>query len=129
MGVVGPGGWQGRPNRGVIPREVFAGSDVLLGLTFINSEGTPTEPTSIQYRIDSLTSVQPIIGWTSVTPTGTEQTLQLQGSVLQITRSWYGRELFQVWIQAVIPDTGASSGTITVNQIVCLELIAISTPC
>ena len=62
-----------------------------------------------------------------MTPTGTSQILQILGTVLQLTRQWYGRENFQVKITAVIPDTNAASGSITVQQIVIIELVGIAT--
>lgn len=100
---------------------------MLLSLTFLNSAAVPTEPSSITYRIDSLESATSVVGLTSVTPTGSSQILQIVGAVLQLTRQWYGRENMQVWITAIVPDTNAASGSITVQQIVIIELIAIAT--
>ena len=105
----------------------YAGQDVLLNLTFLNSAAVPTQPTSITYRIDSLESAQVVVGNTVVAPTGVSQILQLTGAVLQMTRLWLGRENMQVKITAVIPDTNASSGSITVEQIVIIELCGIAT--
>jgi hypothetical protein len=107
---------------------VLANSDVLLQMTFVNSLGAPTQPTSIQYRIDSLTIPQNVRGWTSVTPTGSQQILQLPGTLMVPTQTWFGRELWQVWIQAVLADSNATSGNITVNKLVVLDLVAESTP-
>lgn len=104
----------------------YAGQDVLLNLTFLNSAGVATQPTSINYRIDSLETGQVIQGPTVVAPTGASQILQLTGAILQLTRQWLGRDNFQVAITAVIADANAASGSITVQQIVIIELCAIA---
>jgi hypothetical protein len=67
-----------------------------------------------------------VIPPTSVSPAGSSMILQLLGSLMQTTRQWLGRENMQVWISAVLPDTNAASGSITVNQLVIIELIAIA---
>jgi hypothetical protein len=120
--------WQGQTERAVRQHEVYAGDDVLIDCTFLNSQRVATEPSSITYRMDSLTSVQNVIAPTSVAPTGSEQTVQIPGSSMQPTRVWYGRELMRVVITAVIPDTNAPSGSITVNRVVALTLICIPVP-
>jgi hypothetical protein len=128
VGINPAGGMQGLTNKAVKFKEVWANSDVLVQLTFLNSSNVATEPTSIQYRLDSLTRPQNIIGWTSVTPTGTEQILQIPGSIMVPTACWLGRENWQLTIEAVIPDANAASGSITVNKLLFLQLIAISFP-
>lgn len=95
-------------------------------MTFLNSAAVATQPTSISYRIDSLETGQVVVAPTVVAPTGSTQTLQLTGAVMVLTRQWIGRDNFQVTITAVIPDTNASSGSITVNQVVIIELCAIA---
>lgn len=105
----------------------YVGQDVLLNLTFLTSAAVPAQPTSITYRIDSLESADVVVPPTVVTPTGTSQILQLTGAVLQLTRQWFGRENFQVKLTAVVPDTNAASGSITVQQIMIIELIGIAT--
>lgn len=109
------------------PRKTsYAGQDVLLNLTFLTSAAVPAQPTSISYRIDSLETGQVIQGPTVVTPTGSSQILQLTGAIMVLTRQWLGRDNFQVTITAVIPDTNATSGSITVQQVVIIELCAIA---
>lgn len=98
----------------------------MLALTFLTSAAIPAQPTSISYRIDSLETGQVIQGPTVVTPTGSSQTLQLPGALMVLTRQWLGRDNFQVAITAVIPDANASSGSITVQQVVIIELCAIA---
>ena len=128
MGIAPPGGPQGLGNKAARFREVYANSDCLVQMTFLNSSGVATEPTSIQYRLDSLTRPQNIIAWTSVTPTGSAQILQIPGSLMVPTAPWLGRENWQLWIQAVISDTNATSGSITVNKLQFLQLIAECVP-
>jgi len=123
----GPAWPQGLPELPYPRKTSYAGQDVLLQMTFLTSAAVPAQPSSISYRIDSLDSAQVVVGPTSVTPTGTSQILQILGTVLQLTRQWYGRENFQVKITAVIPDTNAASGSITVQQIVIIELVGIAT--
>lgn len=124
--VRGPAWPQGLPELPYTRKTSYAGQDVLLQMTFLTSAAVPAQPTSISYRIDSLDSAQVVVGATSVTPTGTSQILQILGTVLQLTRQWYGRENFQVKITAVVPDTNATSGSITVETIVIIELVGIA---
>lgn len=124
--VAGPKWLQGLPELPYARTVSYSGQDVLLSMTFLTSAAVPVQPTSISYRIDSLDSAQVVQGVTSVTPTGSTQILQLPGSLMQITRQWYGRDNFQVTITAVIPDANAASGSITVQQIVIIELVAIA---
>lgn len=123
----GPAWPQGLPELPYPRKTSYAGQDVLLQMTFLTSAAVAAQPTSITYRIDSLDSNQQVVGNTSVTPTGTSQILQLLGTILQLTRQFYGRENFQVKITAVIPDTNAASGSITVETVVIIELVGIST--
>lgn len=128
MALRGPSWLQAQPELPYTPVTSYAGSDLLLQLTFLNSSSVPTEPTSITYELDSLDSSQNVIPSTSLTPTGSTQILQLPGSSMQLTRQLYGREGMQLWVSAVIPDTNASTGSIKVNQVVYIDLIQIATP-
>ena len=127
MGL-GARAWQGLPERPYVRHESLTGEDVLLQMTFLNSSGVATEPTSITYEVDSLSTSQNIIPSTAVTPTGTTQSLQLPGAKMVNTRNYLGREEFQVLITAVIADTNASSGSITRIAIVIIELCNIALP-
>ena len=44
------------------------------------------------------------------------------------TRNYLGREIFQALITAVIPDTNASSGSITRTALLIIELCNIAIP-
>lgn len=122
----GPAWPQGLPELPYPRKTSYAGQDVLLSLTFLTSAAVPVQPTSISYRMDSLESASEVIPPTVVAPTGSTQILQLAGALMQLTRQWYGRENMQVFITAVLPDANASSGSITVQQIVIIELVAIA---
>ncbi len=126
--ALGSRSWQGLPERPFVHHESYTGEDVLVQLTFLNSSGVPTEPTSITYRVDSLSTNQGVIGSTVLTPTGTTQILQLPGASMVNTRNYLGREIFQVSITAVIADTNASSGSITREALVIIEMCNISLP-
>src|SRR5580658_10527564 len=122
MTVAGPLGWQGQGNRGYIRHLSFAGQDVLLDLTFVDSTQTPQTPTSATYRMDDITNGQNMIGQTSFTPTGSTYTLQIPGASMVMSRTWEGRQICQVWITAVVPDASATSGSITIQQAVYIEM-------
>jgi hypothetical protein len=128
MPNTGSRGYQGLPELPYTRHESYTGQDVLLSLTFLNSQAVATQPTSITYRVDSLTTNQGVIPPTSLAPSGTAQTLQLPASAMQNTRNFLGREEFQVLVTAVIPDTNASSGSITAQSITIIELVNISLP-
>jgi hypothetical protein len=124
----GPSWIQGLPEQPFARIPSLMGQDVLLQMTFLTSGGVAAQPTSITYRVDSLTTAAPVVALTSVTPTSSTQTLQLPGAIMQPTNQYGGREDFQVWISAVIPDSNAMSGSITVQQLVIIELVAIAVP-
>jgi hypothetical protein len=125
--VAGPNWLQGNPELGYTRHLVYAGTDVLLQLTFLNSLGVATEPNSIVYEMDDLTNGQNMIPSTSLAVTGSTQILQITAAQLQMDRQYQGRQNSQVWITAVIPDTNAPGGTLTVNQVVIIETVAIGT--
>lgn len=126
---IGSRAWQGLPERPFVQHTSLTGEDVLLQLTFLNSSGAATEPTSITYEVDSLTTNQNVIPSTSAVPVvGGIQTIQLPGAQMVNTRNYLGREEFQVLITAVIPDTNASSGSITRIAIVIIEVCNIALP-
>lgn len=125
--VAGPNWLQGNPELGYTRHLVYGGTDVLLSLTFLNSLGVATEPTSITWEMDDLTNGQNMVPPTSLSPTGATQVLQITAAQLVMDRQYQGRQISQVWIKAVIPDTNAPSGSIQANQIVVIETIAIAT--
>jgi hypothetical protein len=127
--TVGPNWLQGQPELGYTRYLVYAGQDVLLQLTFLNSLGVQTQPTSIVYEMDDLTNGQNMIpAGTALAPSGGgQQVLQITAAQLVMDRQYQGRQISQVWITAVIPDTNAPSGSITVQQAVIIETVAIAT--
>ena len=125
--VAGPHWLQGEPELGYTRHLVYAGSDVALSLTFLNTQGVATQPTSITWEMDDLTNGQNMVPPTSLVPTGPTQTLQIPAASLVMDRQYQGRQISQVWIKAVIADASVASGSITVNQVVILETVAIAT--
>jgi hypothetical protein len=115
-------GLSGQPTLPYIDYRSYAGVDVFIDLTFLDHFGALAVPTSLVYQIDDLTNAIPVVSQTTVTVTGSTQTLQIPGSVLQMTRQWQGSELFQIYITAVLP------GGSPVKSVSILELLAIQTP-
>lgn len=128
MPNIGSRAWQGLPERPFVRHESMNGEDVLLQLTFLNSAGVATQPTSITYEVDSLTTNQNVIPKASLVPSGATQVLQLPGASMVNTRNYLGREIFQCLITAVIPDTNAASGSITRTALAIIELVNIALP-
>lgn len=116
---------QAIPELPYLRKPSYAGQDVFLSLTFLDSTAAPVQPSTLTYRIDSLDSAQTVQGVTSVTPTGTTQTLQIPGAVMQLTRQWYGRDNFQVSITATYTDS-STGNTSTAQQVVVIEVIGIA---
>lgn len=125
--TAGPMWLQGQPNQDYPRHLSFSGQDVFVNLEFLDSTQTPVQPTTLTYQVDSLTSCQNVIPSTQVTPTGSNQTIQLPGASMVPTRQYYGRDLFQMWITATYVDS-ATQATSTMQQLVYVELIAIGTP-
>lgn len=115
-------GLSGQPSLPYVDYRSYAGADIFIDLTFLDYQGNLVIPTSLNYRIDDLTNATPVVQQTTVTVTGSTQTLQIPGSVLQMTHQWQGSEIFQIYMTAVLPG-GATTKSISV-----LELVAIQTP-
>lgn len=117
----------GQPVLAYIDYRVYAGTDAFLDLTFLDHTGTLVTPSALTYEIDDLTNSLSIVPQTAVTVTGNPMTLQIPGSVLQMSHNWQGSELFQVWIKATITDSVTSTQA-TINQVAIIEVVAIQTP-
>ncbi len=117
-------GLSGQPTLPYVDYRSYAGADVFIDLTFLDHTGVLVVPTSLNYRIDDMTNATPVVQQTSVTVTGSTQTLQIPGSVLQMTHEWQGSEIFQILFTAVLPG----SPTSTVKCVTILELLSIQTP-
>ena len=125
--VAGPSWLQGNPELPYVRHLAYAGSDVLISMTFLNTSQIPTQPTAISYLVTDLTNAQTMSGPNPITPTGPTQILQIPASVLVMDRTYEGRQMVQLSIAATIPDSNATSGSVTVNQLAIIELIAIAT--
>lgn len=117
-------GLSGQPTLPYVDYRSYAGADVFIDLTFLDHTGILAVPTALNYRIDDLTNAMPVVQTTSVTVTGSTQTLQIPGSVLQMSRDWQGSEIFQIYFTATLPG----SPTSVVKSVCILELLAIQTP-
>jgi hypothetical protein len=106
----------------------YVNSDVFVDMTFIDHTGTPQEPVSIWYQLDDITNVQNMVPQTAITPTGSSLTLDIPGSVMQMTHMWVDSQLCQLWVQATMPVTDAEPNGSVINAITIIELVAIQTP-
>jgi len=120
--------WQGVPELPFVHHNAYTGEDVLVQLTFLNTSGVPTQPTSLQYEVDSLTVNQNLVPVTIVTTTGPVVIVQLPASLMVNTRNFLGQEARQALFTAVIPDANAASGSITKRCLVIIDLVNIATP-
>lgn len=115
-------GLSGQPSLPYVDYRSYAGADIWIDLAFLDYTGTPVQPTALVYRIDDITNATPVVPITAITVTGTTQTVQISGALLQMTHYWQGSEIFQIWFSATLPGGAA------VQSISVLELIAIQTP-
>jgi hypothetical protein len=115
-------GLSGQPILPYVDYRSYQGADIFIDLSFLDHTGTPVTPTSLKYQIDDMTNAVNVVPSTNVTVTGTSQTVQVSGSLLQMTHNWQGSEIFQIYFTAVLPDGS------TVSCITVLELLAIQTP-
>lgn len=117
-------GLSGQPILSYVDYRSYQGVDVFIDLTFLDHTGALATPNSLTYQIDDLTNAVNIVPSTSVAVSGSTQTLQIPGAVLQLTHNWQGSEIFQIYITAIMPGSPAS----VVKQVAILELLAIQTP-
>lgn len=117
-------GLSGQPTLPYVDYRSYAGADVFIDLTFLDHFGVLAVPVSFSYQIDDLTNAIPIVAKTVVTVTGSTQTLQIPGAILQLSYPWQGSEIFQISMTAVMPG----SPTSVVRGVAILELISIQTP-
>ncbi len=120
--------WQGTPELPYVHHNAYTGEDVLVQLTFVNSSGQATQPTSLTYEVDSLTVNQNVVPVTTVVPTGPTMIIQLPDDLMVNTRNFLGQETFQALFTAVIPDANAASGEIVKRCLVIIDLVNIATP-
>lgn len=117
-------GLSGQPVLPYVDYRSYAGSDVFIDLTFLDHTGVLVTPNSLSYQVDDLTNAVNVIPATVVTVTGTTQTVQIAGALLQLTHNWQGSEIFQIIWKMILPG----SPTSTVYAVTILELLAIQTP-
>ena len=115
-------GLSGQPTLAYVDYRSYQGADIFIDLTFLDHTGTPVTPASLTYQVDDLTNAVNVIPSTSVSVSSSTKTVQIPGSLMQMTHNWQGSEIFQIWFKAILPDGS------TVMQITVLELLAIQTP-
>ena len=115
-------GLNGQPILSYVDYRSYQGADIFIDLTFLDHTGTPVTPTSFSYQVDDITNAVNVIPSTSVSISSSTKTLQIPGSLLQMTHNWQGSEIFQISMKAVLSDTS------TVKAVAVLELLAIQTP-
>ena len=121
-------GLSGQPGLPYVDYRSYAGEDVFIDLVFLDHTGAPVQPTSFTYQVDDMTNATNVIPPTAVGVTGTQQTLQIPGSLLQMTHFWQGSEIFQILMTATLPADSVTGNISTVKGISVLELVAIQTP-
>lgn len=115
-------GLSGQPVLPYVDYRSYAGADVFIDLTFLDHTGVLVTPTSLSYQVDDMTNAINVIPATVVAVTGSTQTVQIAGALLQLTHNWQGSEIFQIIWKMVL------SGPSTVYAVSILELLAIQTP-
>ncbi len=115
-------GLSGQPILPYVDYRSYQGADVFIDLTFLDHTGNLVTPTSLVYQIDDMTNAVNVVPQTTVTVTGSTMTIQIAGSVLQMTHNWQGSEIFQIYFTAVLPDGS------TIMSISVLELLTIQSP-
>jgi hypothetical protein len=117
-------GLAGQPSLPYTDFRSYAGADVNLNFTFLDNNGNLLTPTTITYFMDDITNFINMIPLTSLTPTGSQQTLNIQGSVLQMTFDYQGSQICQLVVTATFFN--ALSGiTTTARATAIIELVAI----
>ena len=71
-------------------------SECFVNVSFFDQNGNPYTPTALQYRIDCLDDNTQVLGWTTITPTGTSQTVTItatQNAMVDIKRKSERRQV------------------------------------
>ena len=116
-------GLAGQPSLPYVDYRAYAGADVFLDFTFLDHTGVAATPKSFTYQIDDITNAQNMFPATTVVPGNYLFTLQIPGSVLQMTHTWQGSQICQISGNAVLPDNNSNVPFVTV-----IELVSIQTP-
>lgn len=119
-------GLAGQPTLPYTDYRAYAGTDVLANLTFLDQDGNLLQPTTISYLLDDITNFINMIPLTSLTPTGSQQTLLLPASKLVMTYQTEGSQLCQLVLTATFFNS-LSGVTTTARQVAIVELCAIQT--
>jgi len=121
---IGNRGLAGQPTLPYNDFRIYAGSDVTLNFTFLDNNGALLQPTTITYLLDDITNFINMIPLTSLTPTGSQQTLDLPASSLNMTFDYQGSQLCQLVVTATFFNA-LSGVTTTARERAIIELVAI----
>lgn len=117
-------GLAGQPTLPYNDFRAYAGSDVSMNLTFLDQDGNLLQPTTITYLLDDITNFINMIPLTSLTPTGSQQTLMIPASKLNMTFEYQGSQICQLVLTATFFNS-LSGVTTTARATAIIELVAI----
>ena len=69
-------------------------------------DGVPVAPTSLRYRVDDLTNVAEMLGWTTVAVPAAQQTLTIPSSVNQMGWPYRDYQLCQISVERAYAADG-----------------------
>lgn len=130
---------QGQPILPYANVKAYPGTDLFLDLQFVDHTNTPVVPTSVSIEIDDITNSVVMAGPTTLTSSGSSaaplfypafaasMTLQVAGSVWQMTFPYVGSQLCQVGMQFTALDS-VTGQPFTSNAVIAIvELCALAT--
>lgn len=130
---------QGQPILPYANVKAYPSTDLFLDLQFVDHTNTPVVPTSVAIEIDDITNSVVMAGPTTLTPTGSTttpilypafaaaMTLQISGSVWQMTFPYIGSQLCQVGMQFTAIDSVTGQPFTSTAVIAVVELCALAT--
>lgn len=137
--VIGNRYLQGSPILPYANVKAYPGTDLFMDLQFVDHTNTPVVPTSISIEIDDITNSVVMTGPTTLSAGGStttplfygafaaSMTLQVAGSVWQMTFPYIGSQLCQVGMQFTALDS-VTGQPFTSNAVIAIvELCALAT--
>lgn len=138
MGQIGNRYLQGQPILPYVNVKANQGADIFLDVQFVDHTQTPVVPTSILLEIDDITNAQAMLGPLTLSPSGSASgsliyaafasawTLQVAGSVMQMTFPYEGSQICQLKFQFTAIDS-VTGAPFTGPAVAIVELCAIAT--
>ena len=137
--VIGNRYLQGSPILPYANVKAYPNTDLFLDLQFVDHTNTPVVPTSISIEIDDITNSVVMAGPTTLNAAGvtgppltygafaTSMTLQVAGSVWQMTFPYVGSQNCQVGMQFTAIDSVTQQPFTSTAVIAIVELCALAT--